>query len=79
MIVFPNPFNRSFHVKIDPSFINAESSLLIMDLQGRMIYRFALHNGELKIDLPEDLSKGIYLLKADHTNQYIEPIKINRQ
>ena len=77
--VFPNPFIWSFHVKIVLAVINVESTLPIMDLPGRMIYRSALNNGELKIDLPNYLSKGIYLLNAEHTNPYLESIKINRQ
>ena len=70
--IFPNPNNGSFHIGAQ---INSIRSLEIFNTKGQSITSFDLFSTDL-IDLPKNLSKGIYLAKIifNDDTQSIEKI-----
>ena len=65
MVVYPNPFNKSLLVKINAENLTPHSSLSLIDLSGRTIYSTLINASTMELNVPEEIAKGIYILKAD--------------
>lgn len=79
LIVFPNPFNKSFFVKINAELLTQKSMLSLYDLEGRNIYSTLVTGNTTEVIIPAEISKGIYILKAANTNRIIPPVKVISQ
>lgn len=72
MKAFPNPFVDKLMIQFEQK-ISAENTLRLMDLQGKLVYEEGMGRVDagaqaFQIELPNELSKGIYLLQI--TNEY---------
>ncbi len=58
-ILYPNPTDGKFHLKISDPWIN--SQLSVQDITGKLIYQNAVNQNEILLELPS-LSSGLYIL-----------------
>lgn len=78
MNVYPNPFNGSFTLKLNPDLLMPESFISISDVAGRSVYEMKITSGETSISLPEGLAAGIYTLFARGMKEELIPIKLTK-
>lgn len=65
LLVYPNPVRASV-VHILNSDIRSEDQVALLDIHGRIVHKFlvGVQGGEVSLQLPSGLSKGIYLLQV---------------
>ena len=77
--VFPNPFNKSFMLNFNAEYLTPNSTLSMVDLAGRTVYSTFITSSNMEVRVPEEIAKGIYILKAEHTIKQYSPVRVIRQ
>jgi len=68
LVIFPNPNNGSFQVKIEKE-IHPEARLKVYDMKGMLLYDMPVSQSLLELDLSE-LRVGIYQISVFNGNEY---------
>lgn len=65
VMIYPNPFNESFHVQLD--FVaTAETTLKIMSLDGRVVYTDVFQAGQSDLEVSTaELQNGSYIVEVE--------------
>ncbi len=64
--IYPNPFKNNFRLDLDiRGSLNEPVRITMEDLAGRIIYVQEFKDQNIQIELPENLSKGVYFVKVN--------------
>lgn len=66
--LYPSNINRSISISTN---LNKASKLFIYNLQGQRIMNYSLAAGNIKINLPLQLEKGIYFFVIERSNSIV--------
>jgi hypothetical protein len=70
MALQPNPSNKQFDIAIF-GVINGQSSLEIVDMQGKVVYQSQQLSGKMTIP-SQDWSEGVYLVRLSENGQVFQ-------
>lgn len=65
--IFPNPNSSGiFHYRLDGSVIPGKTRLMVINGEGKVMYKQVLSETEGKIDLRNKMPKGLYFFKVTY-------------
>jgi endoglucanase len=75
-VVFPNPSNGQFNIRIPKNLEEENLDILMYDMSGKVVYS-TTSGSQKKISIITNLNQGLYILKVNTKNQeFVRKIKI---
>jgi hypothetical protein len=67
VLVYPNPFERTFTVEVNNDEGDGMTAFVLFDLAGREVYN--IETSEPSVELGDELPQGVYILRLRNNNK----------
>jgi len=77
---YPNPFNNSVSVKINTSSLPDNATLLVTDVEGKILVNISVAQNQNLIEFGKEFSAGVYFVQlknAERVSSVIKVVKVN--
>ena len=75
VVAYPNPFENTITIELDPLQLSNNATIMIFDMMGRVVGEETV-NGRSIIELGDDLAAGAYSVSVLNDEQLSKPVKI---
>ena len=77
---YPNPFNNSVTIKINPASLTESATLTVTDVQGKVLLNTPVSKNQNVLELGKEYTAGVYFVQLKnvlHISSVLKIVKVN--